>query len=95
MSVALTPKKVRGRIHFLMISVNAQAPTDATLPGKYVSLEKLCVEKHGSDLWLALCGPEADPEQFSYLPFGPFDEQEQFYEWLSNRLTKARQFNYA
>ncbi|MDP3847701.1 MAG: GNAT family protein [Pseudomonas sp.] len=62
----------------------AQSPSAATLVGHYVRLEQLDPTRHGDDLWPALQGPEADPQMWQYLGYGPFAERAEFDRWLAS-----------
>ncbi|KAH7694351.1 hypothetical protein AAVH_38605, partial [Aphelenchoides avenae] len=73
----------------------AVLPDGSSVGGKYVRLEKLDVEKHDADLWSSLCGPGSDPEQFKFLPFGPFEKREEFNDWLRRRAADVRTHDYA
>lgn len=73
----------------------ATAPTDETLHGKYVRLEKLDVDKHCEDIWLALCGPACDPNQFRYVNHGPYATAEEYKEFVLQRQRAGRQHSYA
>ncbi|KAH7708765.1 hypothetical protein AAVH_23982 [Aphelenchoides avenae] len=73
----------------------ATAPTDETLRGKYVRLEKLDVDKHCEDIWQALCGPGCDPNQFRYVNHGPYATAEEYKEFVRQRQRAGRQHSYA
>lgn len=51
----------------------AKIPDSKTLTGRLVRLEKLGTAKHGSDLFRALNGPDADPNLWQYVLPGPFN----------------------
>lgn len=68
----------------------ATAPDDSTVHGKYVRLERLDPARHGDHLWTALCGPDADPDQFLYVKHGPHKTRESFEELLQRKM--GRQF---
>ena len=67
----------------------AQLPTASTLAGQYVRLERLDPARHGEDLWLALQGPDADPQMWQYLNYGPFATRGPFDHWLSGHATSS------
>jgi RimJ/RimL family protein N-acetyltransferase len=67
----------------------AQLPTASTLRGQYVRLERLDPVRHGEDLWLALQGPDADPQMWQYLNYGPFATRAPFDHWLSGHATSS------
>ena len=61
----------------------AHLPTAPTLVGHYVRLEQLDPARHGDDLWQALQGPEADPQMWQFMAYGPVASREDFVQWLS------------
>lgn len=61
----------------------AQAPTAMPLTGRYVRLQPLEPAQHSAALWLALQGPDADPQLWDYLPYGPFADRAAFDSWLT------------
>ncbi len=61
----------------------AQSPSAATLIGHYARLERLDPARHGDDLWPALQGPEADPQMWHFMGYGPFASRDDFQQWLS------------
>ncbi|KAH7702897.1 hypothetical protein AAVH_29942, partial [Aphelenchoides avenae] len=63
----------------------AQWPSVATLKGQYVRLETLDPGKHGEQLWSALNGPDADPNMWEFIPYGPFETRSSFDEYLKSR----------
>ncbi|MDY2565045.1 GNAT family protein [Pseudomonas syringae] len=60
----------------------AALPTAHTLTGRFIRLEKLDAARHADDLWAALEGPNADPQLWDYLPYGPFSDRGAFGAWL-------------
>lgn len=50
----------------------ARTPEAAVLPGSRVRLERLDPARHGDDLWQALHGADADPQQWTYMGYGPY-----------------------
>lgn len=58
-------------------------PPHTPLRGRFVDLEALDPARHSDDLWQALQGPEADPAQWDYLPYGPFVARADFDAWLA------------
>lgn len=59
------------------------APPHSALAGRFVDLEPLDPTRHADDLWQALQGPDADPAQWRYLPYGPFAARADFDAWLT------------
>ncbi|QHF10850.1 GNAT family N-acetyltransferase [Pseudomonas syringae] len=60
----------------------AALPSAHTLTGRFIRLEKLDAARHADDLWAALEGPNADPQLWDYLPYGPFSDRGAFGAWL-------------
>lgn len=68
-------------------------PPHTPLAGRCICLEALDAVQHGDDLWLALQGPDADPLQWDYLPYGPFTARSAFDTWLAgNARSRDPQF---
>ena len=57
-------------------------PPHAPLSGRFITLEPLDAAQHGDDLWLALQGPQADPQQWQYMACGPYPRRDDFDHWL-------------
>ena len=62
----------------------ARTPDAAVLPGSRVRLERLDPARHGDDLWQALHGADADPQQWTYMGYGPFASPADFTQWLNS-----------
>ena len=60
-------------------------PPHAPLAGRFVSLEPLDAARHADQLWAALHGPPADPQQWRYMPYGPFAARAEFDAWLAQQ----------
>lgn len=60
-------------------------PQHAPLAGRFVSLEPLDAARHAGELWTALHGPHADPQQWQYMAYGPFAARDAFDAWLAER----------
>ena len=56
----------------------AERPARVVLEGTTVRVEPLSVERHGGDLWDAAQGANADPHLWTYLAYGPFEEESAF-----------------
>ncbi len=56
-------------------------PSSDTMTGSYCVLERLCVDKHGKDLYEANKVDRSD-DSWTYLPYGPFDSYEHYEQWL-------------
>lgn len=63
------------------------APPRTRRPGRAMDLVPLDPARHGDDLRDVLCGPQADPRQWDYLPYGPFGERVDFDAWLARLHT--------
>lgn len=57
-------------------------PPHITLTGDYCKLEPLDPLKHGRDLYSAF-GEDQDHRNWTYLPYGPFDDFASFNTWLT------------
>jgi RimJ/RimL family protein N-acetyltransferase len=57
-------------------------PPQTTMLGRTCRLERLNVERHGPDLERAFV-EESEPRQWTYLPYGPFDDRAGFRAWLA------------
>lgn len=79
-------------------SLGAPVPdwTPATLPretmrGDYCQLRPLETDD-AAQLWPAIANR---PELFDYLPYGPFDSQAEFADWLTSELARADAISWA
>ncbi len=52
------------------------------MEGRYCWLEPVVVEKHAAELFEAFAR-DVDNRNWTYLPYGPFDNQAEFESWLS------------
>jgi len=73
----------------------ANLPNSKTLEGRFIRLEKLDTARHGDALWTALEGPNSDPKLWDYLPYGPFDQREEFNAWLARHAADTDPWFYA
>jgi RimJ/RimL family protein N-acetyltransferase len=60
----------------------ARRPPAAVLHGRWGRVERLDPQRHGDDLWQALQGPDADPQMWTYMGYGPFATRADFAQWL-------------
>lgn len=74
---------------------SASLPNSGTLEGRFIRLEKLDTARHGDDLWTALEGPNSDPKLWDYLPYGPFDQRDEFNAWLARHAEDKDPWFYA
>lgn len=59
-------------------------PPRAPMAGRHCRIEPLDPERHGADLWRFLC-VEGEVRNWTYLPYGPFDDEDEFRAWLADR----------
>lgn len=64
----------------------ARAPERAALEGATVLLEPLDPARHADDLYAASAGAD---ETWLYLPYGPFQSQRDFVDWLTRHASTA------
>ncbi len=57
------------------------SPSGEDLKGQYGYLTRLIPDHHGEALFDALC-QASRPENWTYLPYGPFDNKDTFLDWL-------------
>jgi RimJ/RimL family protein N-acetyltransferase len=70
----------------------ARRPEAVTLGGRFGHVEKLDPGRHGVALWQALRHHDA---LWTYMAYGPFDDQETFLAWVEQRAGLADPFSYA
>lgn len=58
-------------------------PADLELVGHYVRLERLDAARHGSDLFSA----NTDDRNWAYLPYGPFENPDDYQRWITKTCT--------
>ena len=56
-------------------------PPRAAMAGRHVTVAPLDVAAHGPALWQTFAAA-ADPRDWTYLPYGPFDGEQGFLSWL-------------
>jgi len=61
----------------------ATHPSGLNLKGRFVSLEPLDASRHASDLYESNGSNQSD-ENWTYLPYGPFNTKEDFVDWISS-----------
>ncbi len=61
----------------------ARHPRGSRLPGKYCRLEPVDIERHGAELFDAFA-QDLDNRNWTYLPYGPFDNQTEFTSWMTS-----------
>lgn len=71
----------------------AQRPGPVTLEGRFGRVEKLDAERHGRDLWNAVCGHD---HIWTYMSaYGPFADERAFTAWLVDRERLDDPYSYA
>ena len=70
----------------------ARRPEAVRLEGRFGAIEKLDPARHGAALWRAL---RHHDDLWTYMAYGPFDEQETFLAWLEQRAALTDPFSYA
>ena len=63
------------------------------LPGRWMRLDPLNVERHGENLWNSIYGK--DEGLWTYMAFGPFADQATFTDWLKARQAQKDAWFYA
>jgi RimJ/RimL family protein N-acetyltransferase len=63
-------------------SLPRPSPDDRPIIGRTVDLERLDLDRHGHGLWQAI---GEDRRIWSGIPVGPFEDQQSFAVWLSDR----------
>lgn len=59
-------------------------PARRVLQGRYCRVEPLSAERHGADLWAA-ASMDVAGASWTYLPYGPFESQTAYVDWLAAR----------
>jgi RimJ/RimL family protein N-acetyltransferase len=67
----------------------AAAPQRIVLNGRYVRVEPLNAALHGADLYRAAHGPGADPDLWTYLANGPYENEGAFLDDLARWETST------
>ena len=70
----------------------ARRPAPVTLEGRFAVLEKLDPARHGRPFWEAVRG---DDSLWTYLGYGPFDDEAAFLTWVAARAEAGDPFAYA
>ncbi len=65
------------------------------LPGRWMRLDPLNVERHGQTLWESITGKDDSGALWTYMSFGPFASQEVFMAWLKERQAQKDAWFYA
>jgi RimJ/RimL family protein N-acetyltransferase len=67
----------------------ARPPRRESLEGRLVRLEPLDPARHAADLYAAGHGPDADPELWTYLPYGPFASEDELRAHLAAQAASS------
>ena len=60
-----------------------QLPSHTDMNGHFCRLEALNVDKHAEDLYHSF-SEDSNQHNWTYLPYGPFNDYESFYLWLKD-----------
>jgi RimJ/RimL family protein N-acetyltransferase len=71
------------------------SPDLRPLPGRWMRLDPLNVERHGQSLWNSINGKDDGGALWTYMSFGPFNSQESFNAWLKERQAQKDAWFYA
>ena len=63
-------------------------PKGLSILGDYVRLEPLDSNRHSKQLFMANMEPGGN-ENWDYLPYGPFDSEKDYYQWLNKIQSEA------
>jgi len=69
-------------------------PNTAVMEGRTCRLEKLSASKHGADLYLANA-TDKDNVIWNYLPYGPFEREQEYLQWITEFEDKQDPMFYA
>lgn len=72
----------------------ADLPDGRVLEGRFCTLERLCVERHGRDLFAAN-QTDKDGRIWTYLPQGPFPDYGAYESWLRSASAGCDPYFYA
>jgi RimJ/RimL family protein N-acetyltransferase len=70
-------------------------PDGGPLKGRYVDVEHVDVERHGTDLWESFQTGDPEGRIWTYLGYGPFAERPAFLAWLKERQASSDPLFYA
>lgn len=70
----------------------ARRPEALSLAGRFGSVERLDVDRHGEALWAAISGHD---RIWTYMSYGPFPDRNAFLDWLAERQKLDDPFYYA
>lgn len=59
-------------------------PPRTTMAGRFCRVEPLDVRMHGADLYSGVGAAAANDGRWTYLPYGPFESESGFFEWLDS-----------
>jgi RimJ/RimL family protein N-acetyltransferase len=70
-------------------------PDGGPLRGRYVDVEHVEVERHGTDLWESFQTGDPEGRIWTYLGYGPFADRPAFLAWLKERQASSDPLFYA
>jgi RimJ/RimL family protein N-acetyltransferase len=79
-------------VGFRVDSRPARRPEAVTLTGRYGNVERLDPSRHGASLWDAVRGHN---KIWTYMAYGPFEEEGVFSGWLASRVALTDPYYYA
>jgi RimJ/RimL family protein N-acetyltransferase len=65
------------------------------IPGRWIRLDPLNVERHGKNLWDSINGKDDEGRLWTYLAIGPFDSENAFMEFVRSRAAAKDAWFYA
>src|SRR3984893_10115551 len=71
---------------------SARRPEAVTLTGRYGNVERLDPSSHAAGLWDAVRGHD---KIWTYMAYGPFEEEGGFSDWLASRVALTDPYYYA
>ncbi len=74
---------------------SGQRPDGGVLEGRYVDLEHVEADRHGSDLWNSFQTGDPEGRIWTYLGYGPFSDKAGFLAWLKERQASVDPLFYA
>ncbi len=65
------------------------------LPGRWIRLDPLHVERHAKSLYASIDGKDPEGKLWTYMPYGPFASEEVFTNWLREKQAARDPWFYA
>ena len=73
----------------------ALLPKRSPIKGRWTSLEPIDAERHGATLYRLSHEPEANPELWEFMGYGPFENEKAMRRWLEDRMVLDDPISYA